>query len=269
LGERVAKPNPFLFPSPSMGEGLGEGSHSLKIRDIMKFKGFQKTSLIEYPGKIVSVAFVGGCNFRCPFCQNPDLILNFGDLPSIPEEEVIECLVSRRKWLDGLSITGGEPTIYKDLPGFAKKVRNEGFLVEIETNGTNSEMIRNLIKDEVVSYIALDIKAPLIWDKYKRVAGIEDKGLFERVKKTVRILLSSDVDYEFRTTVVPGLLDEEDIMAIARQIRGAKRYVLQQFRGERTLSKEYEDIKPYPKEKLEEIKAKIKDYFETCEIRGV
>jgi pyruvate formate lyase activating enzyme len=240
-----------------------------KMRGIMEFKGFQKTSLIEYPGKIVSVAFVGGCNFRCPFCQNSDLVLNFRDLPSISEEEVIECLVSRRKWLDGLSITGGEPTIYKDLPDFTRRVREKGFLLEVETNGTNPTMIKDLIKDNVVSYIALDIKAPLVWDKYKEAAGIEDKDFFERVKETVRILLNSNVDYEFRTTVVPKLLSEEDIMDIATQIKGAKRYALQQFRGEKTLDKSYERIKPYPKEKLEKIKAKIKDYFETCEIRGV
>jgi len=235
----------------------------------MEFKGFQKTSLIEYPGKIVSVAFVGGCNFRCPFCQNPDLISSFEDLPSIPEEEVIRYLVSKKKWLDGLSITGGEPTLYEDLPNFTRRVREEGFLVEIETNGTNPKMIRNLIEDDTVSYIALDVKAPLVWEKYKRAAGIEDKILFEKVKETVGILLESSADYEFRTTVVPGLSSEVDIMDIATQIRGAKRYVLQQFRNERTLDKNYERLKPYPKEKLEEIKAQIEDYFEICETRGV
>jgi len=234
----------------------------------MEFKGIQKISLIEYPGKIVSVAFVGGCNFRCPFCQNPDLVTGFEDLPSITEEKVIEYLVSRRKWLDGLAITGGEPTIYEDLPNFMERVRREGFLVEMETNGTNPRMIRDLVKDDVVSYIALDIKAPLIWENYKKAAGIKDKDLFEKVKETVEILSTSNIDYELRTTIVPNLLDEEDIIAIATQIRGAKRYVLQQFRNEKTLDENYKRVKPYPKKKLERIKAQIQGYFQECEVRG-
>jgi len=235
----------------------------------MEFKGFQKTSLIEYPGKIVSVAFVGGCNFRCPFCQNPELVLNFKNLPSIGEEKIIEHLIQKRKWLDGLAITGGEPTLYGDLPDFIKRVRKEGFLVQVETNGTNPKMIRNLIEEDAVSYIALDIKAPLVWEKYRKAAGIKERDLFEKVEETVQILLSSDIDYELRTTVVPSLVDEEEIGKIARQVRGAKKYVLQQFRNEKTLDKSYNRLEPYPKEKLEKIRQRIKDFFPVCEIRGV
>jgi len=235
----------------------------------MEFKGFIKTSVIEYPGKIVSVAFVGGCNFRCPFCQNPDLVLNSQSLPSISEKEVIEHLLSRRKWLDGLAITGGEPMLEEGLPNFLSKIKKEGFLVEIETNGANPGMLRDLVDRSLVDYLALDIKAPLEWEKYKKVAGIIDEKLFEKVKESVKILSSSNVDYELRTTVVPGLVDQEDVISIAERIKGARKYVLQQFVPKVTLDKQYGKIEPYSKAQLEEMKEKIADYVESCEIRGV
>jgi len=235
----------------------------------MEFKGFIKTSLIEYPGKIVSVAFVGGCNFRCPFCQNPDLVHNSRSLPSISEKEVIDHLLSKRKWLDGLVITGGEPMLEKDLPNFVSKIKKEGFLVEIETNGTNPGMLRDLVERSLIDYLALDIKAPFEWEKYRKVAGIVDKKLLGKVKESVKILLSSNIDYELRTTVVPGLVDQEDLISIARSFEGVKKYVLQQFVPKVTLDKQYEKIKPYSKTQLEEMKEKIANYLELCEIRGV
>lgn len=235
----------------------------------MEFRGFIKTSVIEYPGKIVSLVFVGGCNFRCPFCQNPDLVLDFRNLPSTGEKEVIDYLLSKRKWLDGLVITGGEPMLEKDLPNFLSKIKKEGFLVEIETNGTNPGMLRDLVKRSLVDYLALDIKAPFEWEKYRKAAGIVDKKLLGKVKESVKILLSSNIDYELRTTVVPGLVDQEDLISIARSFEGVKKYVLQQFVPKVALDKQYEKIKPYSKDKLEEMKEKIADYVEFCEIRGV
>ncbi|GAG74356.1 unnamed protein product, partial [marine sediment metagenome] len=221
----------------------------------MEFKGFQKTSLIEYPGKIVSVVFTAGCNFRCPFCQNPELVLNPDSLPSVSSKEVVSHLISKKKWLDGLSITGGEPMIHQALSDFIGKVKEEGFLVGIETNGTNPQMLKDLIAGKLIDYVALDIKASLVWEKYKVAAGINDEDLFRKVKESIGVLLELklDIDYELRTTVVPGLIREEDILAIARQIKGAKRYVLQQFLPRTTLDKQYERIKPYSKEVLEKM----------------
>lgn len=236
----------------------------------MEFKGFIKTSLIECPGKIVSVAFTAGCNFRCPFCQNPDLVLTPESLPSISEKEIIDHLVSKKKWLDGLAITGGEPMIHKNLPPFVRKIKKKGFLVEIETNGTNPEMLRSLIEDKLVDFIALDIKAPLEWKRYKEAAGINRKDLLVKVKESVEILLKlgHEINYEFRTTVVPELLDKEDILEIARQIKEGRRYILQQFLPEKTLDKRYEEIKSYSKAQLEEMREKVKNYIDFCEIRG-
>ena len=236
----------------------------------MEFKGFQKTSLIEYPGKIVSVVFTAGCNFRCPFCQNPELVLNPDSLPSVSSKEVVSHLISKKKWLDGLAITGGEPMIHQALSGFIDKVKEEGFLIAIETNGTNPQMLRDLIADKLIDYVALDIKAPLVWEKYKKTAGINDEDLFRKVKESVEFLLELklDIDYEFRTTVVPGLIEEEDILAIARQIKGAKRYVLQQFLPRTTLDKQYECLKPYSKEVLEKMSQRAESYVDICQVRG-
>jgi len=236
----------------------------------MEFKGFQKTSLIEYPGKIVSVVFTAGCNFRCPFCQNPELVLSPDSLPSTSSKEVVNYLISKKKWLDGLSITGGEPMIHQALSDFIGKVKEEGFLVGVETNGTNPQMLKDLIADKLIDYVALDIKAPLVWEIYKRAAGINDEDLFRKVKESVEVLLElkSDIDYELRTTVVPGLIEEEDILTIARQIKGAKKYVLQQFLPRTTLDKQYERIKPYSKEVLEKMRKRAESYVETCQVRG-
>jgi pyruvate formate lyase activating enzyme len=235
----------------------------------MEFKGFIKTSLIEYPGKIVSVAFVGGCNFRCPFCQNPDLVLNSQDLSSIGEKEVLDHLLSQSKWLDGLVITGGEPMLKEDLPNFVSKIKKEGFLVEVETNGTNPGMLRDLVGKSLVDYLALDIKAPLEWEKYRKAAGVVDEPLFRNVKESVKILLRSNTDYELRTTVVPGLVEQEDVISIARSLEGARKYVLLQFVPKVTLDKQYEKIEPYSKARLQAMKEEIAHYVEFCEIRGV
>ncbi|TET08858.1 anaerobic ribonucleoside-triphosphate reductase activating protein [Candidatus Aerophobetes bacterium] len=241
-----------------------------KRNSLVEFKGFIKTSLIEYPGKIVSVIFTAGCNFRCPFCQNPDLVLSSGSLSSISEKEIIDHLVSKKKWLDGLAITGGEPMIHKNLPPFVRKIKERGFLVEIETNGTNPEMLRSLIEDKLVDFIALDIKAPLEWKRYKEAAEINRKDLLVKVKESVEILLKlgHEINYEFRTTVVPQLLDKEDILEIARQIKEGRRYILQQFLPDKTLDKRYEEIKPYSKAQLEEMREKAGNYVKEVSVRA-
>lgn len=238
---------------------------------MIEIKGFNKYSLIEYPGKISAVIFLSRCNFRCPFCQNPDLVLNYKSLPSINPEEIFNYLSLNKKWVDALSITGGEPTLHKDLPDFIKEIKKKNFLVQLETNGTNPQMMEELLKKNLINYVAMDVKAPLIRDKYREVSGINTKenNLFEKVKESIKILLNSKIDYEFRTTVVPALLNKEDIITLATQIKGAKKYALQQFVPQKTLNKDYEKVKPYPEGELKKIKEKIKSYFEICELRGV
>jgi len=235
----------------------------------MKFKGWQKTSLIEYPGKISTVVFTGSCNFRCPFCYNVDLVLNPEKLPPIDESTVLEYLEQNRGLYHAVVVTGGEPTMHKELPKFLLKVKKLDFLVGLETNGTNPLMIERLIKNRLVDFVSLDIKAPLAWEKYKKAAGISDKRLFESVKKSVKILLGSNVDYEFRTTVVPKIHTEKDIVDISRQLKGAKHYVLQQFLPKNTIDEKFSKATPFRVEKLLNLRLKIKKNVAACEIRNV
>ncbi|MFP4005285.1 MAG: anaerobic ribonucleoside-triphosphate reductase activating protein [Candidatus Hadarchaeia archaeon] len=237
----------------------------------MDFIGIEKNSLIEWPGKIVAVAYTRGCNFRCPFCQNRDLVLHPQNLSSFSEEKVLEHLDNREKWLDGAVVTGGEPMIHEELPEFAAKVKNRGFGFGVETNGTRPEMIEELLEEGLVDYIAMDIKAPLEWEKYRKAAGIEDKNLLRKIKKSIEILKNSNTEHEYRTTVVPTILDENDIFEIAQYIEGERNYYLQQFVPENTLDKSYENVNPYSDEKMKEIGKKINENFgfKNCKVRNI
>ncbi len=235
----------------------------------MEFRGIIPFSLIEYPGKFAAVVYTGGCNFRCPFCQNRDLVLNPNSLPVIPENQVLELLENRKDWIEALAITGGEPTLHPGLPEFVESVKDMGFLVELETNGSNPGMLRGLVDQKIVDYVAMDVKAPLVWEKYKVVAGIEDRGLFERVLKSVELLKYSAVDYEFRTTVVPEVLELGDILEIADQLRGARKYVIQQFVPHTTVDEKFEQVKQWSPEQLKNIEKQIKNFFDEFKIRGI
>jgi len=237
----------------------------------MEFKGLEKNSVIEWPGKVVSVAYTGVCNFRCPYCQNSDLALRPEDIPSIDGEEVLEHLDSKEEWLDGLIVTGGEPTLHSSLLNFSKKVKERGFLFGIETNGTNYDFLKEFIDKNLVDRISLDIKAPLIWEKYRKAIGVDDKELFENVKKTVKLLQRTDISHEFRTTVVPKILELKDLEEIGKEIEGSKNYYLQQFSPENTLEPEFEEVEPYSEEELKEIQKKLKEEYDLqpCKIRNL
>ena len=224
----------------------------------MIFKGWQKTSLNEWPGKVCSVVFVQGCNFFCPFCYNPDLVSNPEKLPTINQEEVLDYCEKNKDLLDGVMITGGEPLIQvkKDLIRFIKKIKKLGLKIGIETNGNNPEIIEYLIKNGLIDYIAMDIKAPLIEEKYSQLAGV--KVDLKKIKKIIKIIIDSKIESEFRTTIVPGLLDENDILKIAQEIKRAKRYYLQQFQPGKTLG-QVPDKKSYDKEWFEQVAKKIKN----------
>lgn len=232
----------------------------------MEFKGFERLSLIEWPGKVVAVAFAPGCNMRCPYCQNRDLIINPENIPTIKEGEIIKRLKSRRKWLDGLILSGGEPTIHSDLPAFAQKIKKTEFKLGLETNGSNFEMLDRLINQELIDYIAMDVKAPLNEEKYREVC--RSKISITNIKKSIKKIKESGIDHEFRTTIVPGLLSTDDIIKIVRELKGAEKYYIQQFNPENTLDKELEKVKPYSSEKLKEVSEKISREFKKCEVRG-
>ena len=228
-------------------------------------KGFQKLSLIEYPGKLAAVVFVGKCDFRCHYCYNIDLVKNYKKLPDIPEKKILDFLSTRIGLIDGVAITGGEPTIHKGLPAFMKKIKDLGFLVMLETNGSNPGMIKELIDNKLVDYIAMDIKTPL--KKYDEVAGVKVNK--KKVQESIDIIRNSKLDYEFRTTVIPKHFKKEDALAIGKWLKGLKRFFLQQFRPDKTLDESYQKIKPYPPEKLKEFAKMMKPYFKSVKVRGI
>ncbi len=235
----------------------------------MQFKGFQKTSLIEYPGKIASIVWVAGCNFRCPFCYNVGLVMNSDEIESVSEEKILDHLKKTKDWTDALAITGGEPTLQKDLPEFIKKVKNMGLLVELETNSTNPDMLKQLIDSKMIDYIAMDIKAPLNFEDYQKATNIKDRQLFENIKKSIKMVMRSRIDYEFRLTVVPTLHTREKLIEIGKQLNGAKKFYLQQFKNDVSLMDEsFEKIEHFSRPELDEFCKRLKRYFKECKVRA-
>jgi pyruvate formate lyase activating enzyme len=207
----------------------------------MKFCGLQKTSLVDFPNRIASVLFAPGCNLRCPYCYNWRIVLD-PKPPFLNEETALQILKGRRKYVDSIVITGGEPTTHKELPRFLAKLKDDGFLVKLDTNGFCPQVLEECLAS--VDYVALDIKAAP--EKYWRL-GAKDTGDFLR---TVEILKSGKVDYEFRTTVVPGIVDAQDIMRICEIVKGAKTLALQQFVPNDTLDKSFSVVKPHSPEQI-------------------
>jgi len=227
----------------------------------MKIKGFIKNTFIEYPGKIAAMIFLPNCNFRCSFCFNPELISDSDKLKDIDEREVFDFLEKNKKWIDGLVLSGGEPTLSKDLPEFIRKIKKMGFLVRIYTNGTNPEMLKQLIDEKLIDSIAMDIKAPLNEESYEKVTNV--KGMVEKVKNSIELITNSSIDNEMRSTVLPNLHSKEDIIEMAKSIRKAKKYFLQQFIPEKTLDPKFKNCKSFTQEELEIIKDECNKYIPT------
>jgi len=221
----------------------------------MKILGIQKQSLIEYPGKISAVLFLAGCNLRCQFCYVPHLVLpeEIEKQKEIPQKEIFSFLKERRNFLEAVAVSGGEPTLDKDLPDFIKKIKKLGYLVELETNGTNPEVLKYLIDKKLIDYVAMDVKYRLDdFEKYKEIAGgVLTKKMFENIKKSVRDLISGKVDYEFRTTIMKEFHRKEDILEICREIQGAKIYYLQNYQKNHTISGK--TFTPFEEKEIEEI----------------
>lgn len=208
----------------------------------MKIAYLQKQSLIEYPGKISAIIFLARCNLRCRFCYVPHLVLpkEIKKIKGTPIKKVFQFLKERKGLLDAVMISGGEPTINKDLPNFVKKIKDIGYLVGIETNGTNFKVVKKLVEKKLIDYLAMDIKHRLDdFEKYKKITGgFLTKKMFENIKCSVKFLLEGKVDYEFRTTLVKEFHKIEDIVEICKEIKGAKIYFLQNYKktGGKTVS---------------------------------
>lgn len=227
--------------------------------------GLQKLTLIDFPGKLSCTVFLTGCNFRCPWCYSSELVLpeKIKSHPRIPQKYFFDFLKKRKNLLEGVCICGGEPTINKDLSSFIKKIKKMGFLVKLDTNGSNPKMLKNLIDEKLIDYVAMDIKTTK--EKYERAVGV--KVDVEKIQKSIDILKEGRIDFEFRTTIVPNVHSKEDIIKIAKWINGAPKYFLQNYRAEKTLDPKFEKIDPYSQEYLLEIQKAISPFFEVCQIR--
>ncbi len=230
----------------------------------MKIGGLQKLTLIDYPQKPACTVFLAGCNFSCPWCHSPTLVVpkEIEKAPEVEKEYFFNFLEKRKNVLEGVVICGGEPTIHKKLPDFIKKIKNFGYSVKLDTNGSNPEMLQKLIKESLLDYVAMDIKAPLT--DYKKATGIDIDSRI--IKKSIDLIMTMD-DYEFRTTVVPGIHTEEDLISIAKEIKGAKNYFLQTFRNKRTISDDYQKKDIFTEAEMEKLKEKIKKYIKNCQLR--
>lgn len=227
----------------------------------MIIKGLQKTTLIDFPEKIACTIFTFGCNFRCPYCHNPELVIEDGT-KEIPQEEILKFLEERKDFFEGVCITGGEPTIHEDLPGLLEKIKKLGLAVKLDTNGTNPGVVEQLIKNKIVDYIAMDIKAPL--KKYEQVVRAEVD--LEKIKRSIDLIKNSGVEYEFRMTVPPETLDESDFLEIGKCLNGSKKFYLQRFRGIKTLDKSLVG-KNVDEEQMKSFCEILKPFFDKCTIR--
>lgn len=235
------------------------------MNDIV-IKGMTASSFLDWDGKIVTTIFLPDCNFRCPFCHNWELIQKPDKFKTVTLAELDRHLRSNRDFLDGVCITGGEPTIYNSLPEFIDHIKSLELKVKLDTNGSNPKLLGQLLENESVDYVAMDIKGPLD-DRYNKLAGV--KVDLNNIKSSIKLLMDSSIDYEFRTTIVPTLLELEDLNDIAHALTGAKLFAIQQFVPKSTLSKKLRDVTPFSKEELESILDQIKNEFETVTIRGL
>ncbi len=191
----------------------------------MKIGGLLKFSLIDYPGKISAVIFTQGCNFRCPYCHNPELVLPEHFCEPFSEEKIFEFFAKRVGQIEGIVVTGGEPTMQKDLIEFLEKVKAMGLLIKLDTNGSNPQVLKKALDLNLVDYVAMDIKAPL--EKYAQLTDLKDCAA--SISKSINIILDSQIDHEFRTTLAKPIVPEEDLPKMASLVKGAKRYRLQRF----------------------------------------
>ena len=222
-----------------------------------EIKGFLETSFVDWPGKVCSVLFLPNCNFRCPYCHNHPLVFHPEEYRSIPFEEILSYLHSFEGWIDGVCITGGEPTLHADLPSLMGEIKRRGFLVKLDTNGSNPQMLEGLIQGGVVDFISMDVKAPLDPFRYSRATGIPIN--LKPILESIEILKRGNVECQFRMTVVPGLHREEDMKILGGQLRVGRRFILQNFNPENPMDPSLRNIVPYDPDALKEIEREVQE----------
>lgn len=232
---------------------------------MVEIKGLEKFSPRDFPGVISSTVFLGSCNFRCPFCHNAELVLNPGDLTTFPMDYFDQFLDSRKDWLEGICVTGGEPLLHPDLADFLSPLKERNLLVKMDTNGSFPSRLEDLIVKDLVDFIAMDVKAPL--EKYQEVTKTDVD--VRNIRKSMDIIMHSGRDYVFRITAVPGLIDRAGMREIGRMLQGAKVFQIQQFMPVNTLDPSFERLKPFKGEEIRELGKSVEEFFAEVRIEGV
>ena len=229
----------------------------------MKIFGLQKMTLLDFPGHVACTVFLGGCDFRCPYCHHFELADGTAK-PVMDEEEFLSFLKKRQGLLDGVAITGGEPCLYKDLPELVKKIRELGFMVKLDSNGYHPQLLKQILDEKLIDYAAMDIKnSP---EKYAVTCGVESVDM-NTIRTSINLLMESGIDYEFRTTVVEEFHEAADFEEMGKMIRGAKRYFLQSFTDRDSVP--FGNLHAPSKESLEQYLSIMKKYVPDSAIRGV
>jgi len=232
-----------------------EGDPASRMRSSFGIKGFISTSLIDWPGKVCSVIFLAGCGFRCPTCHNKSLVTKPDSMVEYPLEEIVTYLKKRKGWIDGLTVTGGEPTIRKNLPEFLGIFRDLNLKIKLDTNGSNPDMLERLIARGLLDGVYMDVKAPLTDKEYSQIAGVRIDARV--IKRSIEILKQSGLEVAFRTTVIPGFVEEAQVESIRVSLGEVRRYIIQAFRNHETLSPEFGGVAPFDQGRIDEMRRRF------------
>jgi pyruvate formate lyase activating enzyme len=224
---------------------------------MIEIKGFLETSFLDWPGKLCSVLFLPYCNFRCPYCHNHPLIFHPERYATIPLKEIFDRTHPLKNWIDGICLTGGEPTLNADLPSLIREIKQHQFLIKLDTNGSNPQLLEKLIETEEIDFVSMDVKAPLDPFRYSRSIGLPVN--LTPILESIEILKRGKVEYEFRMTVVPGIHKEEDIKSLGGQLRAGQRLILQNFNPENPLDPSLKNIAPYDPKLLKKIEKEVQE----------
>lgn len=235
---------------------------------MLEIKGFIPNTMLDWEGMLASTLFLPRCNFRCPFCQNADLVLRPESLDTVPFHVVGKYLRDRAGWVEGVCITGGEPLLHGDLENLCEDIRAQGVKVKLDTNGSLPDRLRRILDGGLVDYVAMDIKAPLEPRPYMVASGLENREVVERVKESIEVLRSGHVEHEFRTTVVPMMHGPAEVAKIAEYIEGDRKYVLQYFSPRDTLDPRFSSLKPFTEEDMEAMRLQASRFISGTVVRG-
>jgi pyruvate formate lyase activating enzyme len=232
---------------------------------LVEIKGLEKFAPLDYPGFISSTVFLGGCNFRCPYCHNADLVLRPLTLPTMPLDYFISYLDARKGWLEAICVSGGEPLLEEELEVLLHIIKDRDLKVKLDTNGSLPSRLGEVLKTNLVDYVAMDVKSPL--RRYKQVTRSE--VVEADISRSIEIIRKSALPHTFRTTVVPGLVGEEDLLEIAELLKGVRVFQIQQYSPRHTIDRNYLQIKPYSREEIEGMAELLRPYFSEVRVEGV